>query len=105
MEQLNGADRFSLAGDTVVWASDTVLASPLGGEVVLLEPEEGIYYSLNEVGARIWDIIRDPVAVDSICRRISEEYDVDLERCHADVLELLTELLDHGLAETHPPSA
>ena len=105
MEQLNGADPFSLAGDTVVWASDTVLASPLGGEVVLLEPEEGIYYSLNEVGARIWDIIRDPVAVDSICRRISEEYDVDPERCHADVLELLTELLDHGLAETHPPSA
>jgi hypothetical protein len=105
MEQLNGADPFSLAGDTVVWASDTVLASPLGGEVVLLEPEEGIYYSLNEVGAQIWEIIRDPVAVDSICRRISEEYDVDPEECREDVLRLITELLDHGLAEIHPASA
>ena len=88
----------------MVSASDAVLASPLGGEVVLLEPEEGIYYSLNEVGARIWEIIRDPVSVDNVCGLISREYDVDPDRCRADVLELLTELLDYGLAEAHPPS-
>jgi hypothetical protein len=103
MESLNGAVPPPLEGATVVAACDTVLASPLGGEVVLLEPEEGVYYSLNEVGARIWDIIRDPVSVDMICGLIAREYDVDLEECRADVHRLLTELLDHGLAETHPP--
>ena len=105
MQLPNGTIPPALEGATVVSSCDTVLASPLGGEVVLLEPEEGIYYSLNEVGARIWEIIRDPVAVDSICRLISQEYDVDPERCRGDVLELLTELLDHGLAETHPAPA
>jgi hypothetical protein len=104
MELPNGAVPPPLEKATVVSASDAVLTSPLGGEVVLLEPEEGIYYSLNEVGARIWEIIRDPVSVESICGQISSEYSVDPDQCRADVLQLLTELLDHGLAEVHPPS-
>jgi hypothetical protein len=93
-----------LDGSTVVSASDTVLASPLGGEVVLLEPEAGIYYSLNEVGARIWEIIRDPVSVESVWGQIAREYDVDPAQAEADVLRLLSELVEHGLAETRTPS-
>ncbi len=89
---------------TVVAASDAVLASPLGGEVVLLEPEAGTYFSLNEVGARIWEILGEPVAVESICGRIVEEYDVDPARCRQDVLRLLSELMEHGLVEAHQPS-
>jgi len=104
MNPANGALPFPLGGETVVSASDSVLASPLGGEVVLLEPEAGIYFSLNEVGARIWDMMRDPVPVESIARRIMEEYDVDPEQCRTDVLRLLSELVERGLAEAHPPS-
>jgi hypothetical protein len=87
-----------------VSASDAVLASPLGGEVVLLEPDAGTYYSLNEVGARIWDMIRDPVSVESVWEQIAREYDVEPAQAEADVLRLLTELVEHGLAETRPPT-
>ena len=87
----------------MVAASDAVLASPLGGEVVLLEPDAGVYYSLNEVGARIWDLIRDPISVDSLSSAIAGEYQVERAQAHDDVLRLLTDLLEHGLAETRPP--
>jgi hypothetical protein len=105
MEPANGAFPPSLGEQAVVSASDAVLASPLGGEVVLLEPEAGTYYSLNEVGARIWEMIRDPVSVESIARRIVEEYDVDPAQCREDVVRLLSELVEHGLAEVRPPDA
>jgi hypothetical protein len=105
MEPANGPLSTPLGGNTVVSASEAVLASPLGGEVVLLEPEAGTYFSLNEVGARIWEMIRDPVSVESIARRIVEEYDVDPIRCREDVLLLLSELVEHGLAEIRPPDA
>jgi hypothetical protein len=89
---------------TVVAAADSVLASPLGGEVVLLEPEGGTYYSLNEVGARIWEILEKPTSVDGICDHIVGEYEVDPARCRRDVLRLLGDLMEHGLVETRPPS-
>jgi hypothetical protein len=104
MDEPDGAPPHGLGGSTVVSASDAVLASPLGGEVVLLEPEAGTYYSLNEVGARIWDLIRDPVSVESVWEQIAREYDVEPAQAEADVLRLLGDLVEHGLAETRPLS-
>jgi hypothetical protein len=104
MEPANGASPPSLGEQTVVSASDAVLASPLGGEVVLLEPEAGTYYSLNEVGAFIWEMIRDPVSVESIAQKVEEAFDVDPAQCRQDVVRLLSELVEHGLAEARPPS-
>jgi hypothetical protein len=94
----------ALQGAAQVVASDSVLSAPLGGEVVLLEPEAGVYYSLNEVGARVWEIIQEPVTVDVLCRRIHEEFDVDRDECQRDVRLLLSDLLEHGLAHTRAAS-
>src|SRR5690606_6247031 len=47
--------------DPTYVASSSVRSSPLGGEVVLLEPEEGRYYCLDPVGTRIWELIQTPV--------------------------------------------
>jgi hypothetical protein len=71
--------------------------------VVLLEPDAGLYYSLNEVGARIWDLLSRPISVDDLSGRIAQEYDVDPGRAREDVVRLLWDLLEHGLAETRPP--
>jgi len=71
----------------------------LDGEVVVLNTDSGIYYSLQEVGARVWNLMQNPVPVESIRDTIMEEYAVEEKRCVADLLSLLGKLREEGLVE------
>ena len=98
----SSTDSLALPADTRLMASDDVLSSPLGGEVVLLEPRAGVYYSLNEVGAVMWEQLQHPVTLRAICEAIVEEFEVDLPTCEPDVRRVLRDLLRHNLAEVVP---
>ena len=86
--------------DSIVVASRKALGSALGGEVILLELDEGAYYSLNPVGAKIWEMIQAPIRLETVCVRLIEEYEVTEEECLRDVLRVVSDLLERGLAET-----
>jgi hypothetical protein len=58
-----------------------------------------MYYGLNPVGARIWALLGTPTRVADIRDTILQGYDVELERCERDVLDLLRELAGRGLIE------
>jgi len=77
-------------------AKDQVFAD-VEGETVLLNVNSGIYFGLNALGTRIWELIQEPRSVALIRDQILEEYDVELERCQQDVINLLDKLLDAGL--------
>ena len=85
-------------GSIVVVVPDHVFAD-LGGEAVVLGVEKGMYYGLDGVGTRIWDLIKEPQAVSSIRDTILDEYEVDRETCERDLLEFLGQLADEGLIE------
>ena len=83
---------------TVVTVSDQI-SSDLGGEVVILNMKTGIYHGLNEVGAKIWDLIEQPKTVKEIHNLLVEEYEVEPEVCKNDLLSLLKSLQAVGLIE------
>ena len=89
----------SISPSSVVKASSGQISTDLGGEVVILTLESGRYYSLNEVGTRIWELIQEPKPVDSIIVSLLEEYDVDSELCESDVFAILKELASEGLLD------
>jgi hypothetical protein len=73
--------------------------SDLAGEAVILDLRSGVYYGLNEVGARIWHLVQHPQTLQSIQHTILEEYDVDSEACTQDISHLLQDLQAAGLVE------
>ena len=89
----------AIAADTVVVASRNQVASDLAGETVLLSMTTARYYGLADVGARIWELLREPVRVSAICETIAKEYDVPPDRCQADVVQFLEDLAANGLIE------
>jgi hypothetical protein len=89
----------SITRDSVVVVGPDQVASDLAGETVLLSLKTARYYGLADVGARIWDLVQEPVRVSAICETIGREYDVTTERCEADVLHFLEELASQGLIE------
>jgi hypothetical protein len=83
---------------TVVAAKHQV-SSDLGEEVAILELGAGMYYGLNEVGARIWELVQEPRTVGEIQAVILDEYEVAPASGKRDVLALLQQLADSRLVE------
>jgi Coenzyme PQQ synthesis protein D (PqqD) len=83
--------------DSIVAISPDQVSCELGGEAVILNLKKGAYYGLDEVGATIWSLIAEPVAVSKILETLLERYEVERGRCRDDLLALLAELRERGL--------
>lgn len=81
---------------TVVRSSD-VMASAVDNELVMMDIERGVYYSLDQIGTDIWNRIAEPVTVADLCAQLVQHYEVDPATCEADVLALLNDMAHNGL--------
>lgn len=81
---------------TVIVAKD-VVSCDLVEEAALLNLKDGVYYGLNPVGARIWNLIQKPRKVGEILEILLDEYDVDQDTCQNDLFELLEQLFENEL--------
>jgi hypothetical protein len=88
-----------LSHDAVVVAASGQVSSDVRGRAVILGIKSGKYYSLSDVGARIWELLQQPRTVGEIGEAIQAEYEVEPERCHDDLLKLLDSLLAEELVE------
>lgn len=65
--------------------------------VVVLNPNDGQYFSLDDVGGRIWELCEGERSIAEIAEILAEEYEADASVIQGDALELLRELRDEGL--------
>ena len=90
--------------DSQLRRSTGVLARPVKPDepdLVLLNPQSGQYYTLDEVGSRVWQLCDGAHTVSEVVAIIGQEYDAPGEVIKADVLELLTDLADEQLVVLH----
>jgi hypothetical protein len=83
---------------TVVAAAD-LLFNTFDREMVILNLRDGVYYGLEDVGARLWSLLQRPITVAAIRDALVAEYDVEPARCGRDVRALLQNLAARGLIE------
>jgi hypothetical protein len=83
----------------MVVASKDQVSSDLAGEIVVLSMQSAMYYGTDQVGSRIWELVREPIRVSDLRDAITREYDVEPERCETDVLGFLRQLALKGLIE------
>ncbi len=83
----------------VVVASAEQVSCPLGEEAAILNLKNSVYYGMNPVGARVWELLKQPKSVRELRDVLIDEYEVDQERCARDLLALLHRMRDEGLIE------
>lgn len=81
-------------------ANPTVIFQKLEDGAVLFAPETEVYFGLNEVGAAIWQlVVAREQSLDGICSELARQHpEVAAATIRADVVELLEQLVDEGLA-------
>ena len=84
--------------------SDRVVVKPnvifraLGNEAVILNLDSGVYFGLNEVGTRVWQLLEER-NVQQACERLRGEFEAPAERIERDVLTLVDAMVAKGLVE------
>jgi hypothetical protein len=89
----------ALGPETVVLHRPGILFRDLAGEAVLLDPQAGIYFGLNEVGTRAWNLFATGAALETVRATLLAEYDASPERIWEDLLALVRDLHAHRLIE------
>ncbi len=89
----------------VVVAATEQISCPLGEEAAILNLKNSVYYGMNPVGARVWELLRQPRSVDELRDALLDEYEVDRERCAQDLLALLQKMREEGLIEVRAAAA
>jgi len=74
------------------------LSQEVSGETVLLDLKGECYFGLDEVGTRIWQLIQEHGDLKKIHEIMLDEYNVDGEKLQRDLDDLVTKLVDAGLA-------
>jgi Coenzyme PQQ synthesis protein D (PqqD) len=69
-----------------------VVYTALEDDAVLLNLETGSYYSLNEVGTAIWQLLDSTASDEDLVDRLTAEYEVERERAQSSVSTFLQEL-------------
>lgn len=87
---------------TIVQRNTQIVASDMGDEVVMVSLARDNYYALDEIGARIWALLAQPLAVDDLCAALRQEFEVDEATCLRDVTVLLEKLVTEKLALVQP---
>jgi hypothetical protein len=75
----------------------SVICRELSGETVLLNLESGVYYGLDAVGTRVWQLLVQGCTIAAVCETMVEEYDVAPDVLRDDVVRLVGELRERGI--------
>jgi hypothetical protein len=71
----------------------------LAGEAAIVNLKNGVYYGLDPVGARVWNLMRAPVTFAQLLDSLLGEFEVERLTLESDIRDFVTELADQGLVE------
>jgi hypothetical protein len=78
---------------------EVVVTELEGKEAVLLHLGTKMYFTLNETGLRIWQMLSSGLTLGEISERILTEFDVSPEKAKESVLNLMNELIREKLVK------
>lgn len=81
-----------------------LLLQAVAGETVILDPDSGEYYTLDDVGSRMITLYRDCGSLEDAVAALVEEYEADAATVRQDLEALLQEMEAQGLAELVKPT-
>ena len=76
-----------------VCRNEEILAKLVDGEAIFVNPSNGMYYSVERVGAAAWEMLDQGHTLATVAKTLSERYEVSPEQARVDLDKLANELL------------
>ena len=88
----------------VVQRNAEIIFTDLDDTVVMMDAERGLYYELDPVATRIWNLLESARPVGEVCGVLAGEYDVTPEQCSDDVLGFIEEAAEMEIVGVRAPA-
>jgi hypothetical protein len=76
---------------------EEVASKVIDGEAIIINLANGVYYSMDKVGALVWDRLQLGYTLDDVIADVTRAYDVPREQAEPNVRELVEELVQENL--------
>lgn len=83
--------------DTKITIPDTLFLQTVDDETILLDTNTQEYFSLNEVGTIIWNILEEKKDLNEVQKEILNIYDTDENQVKSDILNFFEALKEKKL--------
>ena len=83
--------------DAAVRVADDAVFRELDGEAVVLNLQSGIYFGLDAVGTRIWQLCQEHGSLRSVWAALQDEFDASPDDLRSDLLAFVAELAEKEL--------
>ena len=74
-----------------------IIARDLQGETVLLNKENGDYFTLNSIGSEVYNRICDGMETEQIIEHLFDRYDIEYDKLKTDILSLIDEMKEKNI--------
>jgi hypothetical protein len=78
---------------------DGVVTRAIKGSTVLLHTATGRYFTLDDIGGRVWTVLTSSATIQDAHDTLRSEYDADATELDRDIDALIETLCREGLAE------
>lgn len=83
--------------DTKITIPDTLFLQTVDDETILLDTETQEYFSLNESGTMIWNILEEKKNLKEVQETILDMYEIDENQVESDILKFVEALKEKKL--------
>lgn len=70
----------------------TLLGTHIDDELVMMDGERGLYFSLNPVGTQIWQLLETPKTSQELIQSLCHLYEITEAECQQDVSVFLEKM-------------
>ncbi|GLK71877.1 PqqD family protein [Ancylobacter dichloromethanicus] len=99
MVKENNSGKPRLADCTLIAHASNLITAYVDEELMIVNSQTGNFIQLNASASNLWQRIEAPIALGTLCDRITEQYDVSREECRSHVVEWLGQMHALGLVE------
>ena len=76
---------------------EEVASKVIDGEAIIINLANGVYYSMDKVGALVWDLLQAGHSLEEVIVGVTCRYDVTREQAESNVRDLVQELVQENL--------
>ena len=76
---------------------EEVASKVIDGEAIIINLANGVYYSMDKVGALVWDVLQGGHSLEEAILAVTGHYDVSREQAESNVRDLVQELVQENL--------
>lgn len=88
----NTVAQMKITPEKIIQRDPDLVFAYMGDEVVMMTEDQSDYLGLNAVASQIWELIEEPIAVQQLCDKLMERFEVDSEQCFQDVSVFLEDM-------------